>query len=103
MLPSAPSPLTPLIELDLPSAFAGAFPVSESCLLLHRERPRISLSTLDMGKLRGLPEGSFGCAYLRFLDVNVSLQLLCVWQSPGRAAEWHMSNVLRKEGPAPLP
>ncbi|KAM9721848.1 ubiquinone biosynthesis protein COQ4 homolog, mitochondrial isoform 1-T1 [Dama dama] len=36
-----------------------------------QERPRISLSTLDMGKLRGLPEGSFGCAYLRFLDVNV--------------------------------
>ncbi|OWK10056.1 COQ4 [Cervus elaphus hippelaphus] len=35
-----------------------------------QERPRISLSTLDMGKLRGLPEGSFGCAYLRFLDVN---------------------------------
>lgn len=35
-----------------------------------QERPRISLSTLDMGKLRSLPEGSFGCAYLHFLDVN---------------------------------
>uniref|UniRef100_A0AC11E9D1 Coenzyme Q4 n=1 Tax=Ovis aries TaxID=9940 RepID=A0AC11E9D1_SHEEP len=68
-----------------------------------QERPRISLSTLDMGKLRSLPEGSFGCAYLHFLDVNVSLQLLCVWQSPGRADEWHMSNVLRKEGPVPPP
>ncbi|NP_001077141.1 ubiquinone biosynthesis protein COQ4 homolog, mitochondrial isoform 3 [Bos taurus] len=37
-----------------------------------QERPRISLSTLDMGKLRSLPEGSFGCAYLHFLDVNVA-------------------------------
>ncbi|XP_061289668.1 ubiquinone biosynthesis protein COQ4 homolog, mitochondrial isoform X3 [Bos javanicus] len=37
-----------------------------------QERPRISLSTLDMGKLRSLPEGSFGRAYLHFLDVNVA-------------------------------
>ncbi|XP_055397263.1 ubiquinone biosynthesis protein COQ4 homolog, mitochondrial isoform X3 [Bubalus kerabau] len=37
-----------------------------------QERPRISLSTLDMGKLRSLPEGSFGYAYLHFLDVNVA-------------------------------
>uniref|UniRef100_A0AC11DJI4 Coenzyme Q4 n=1 Tax=Ovis aries TaxID=9940 RepID=A0AC11DJI4_SHEEP len=44
-----------------------------------QERPRISLSTLDMGKLRSLPEGSFGCAYLHFLDVNSSIShdVLC--------------------------
>ncbi|KFO31897.1 Ubiquinone biosynthesis protein COQ4 like protein, mitochondrial [Fukomys damarensis] len=35
-----------------------------------QERPRISLATLDMDKLRSLPEGSFGCEYLRFLEVN---------------------------------
>ncbi|EHA99960.1 Ubiquinone biosynthesis protein COQ4-like protein, mitochondrial [Heterocephalus glaber] len=35
-----------------------------------QERPRISLATLDMAKLRSLPEGSFGCEYLRFLEVN---------------------------------
>ncbi|KAM9206266.1 ubiquinone biosynthesis protein COQ4 homolog, mitochondrial isoform 2-T2 [Dugong dugon] len=35
-----------------------------------QERPRISLSTLDLGKLQSLPEGSFGQEYLRFLDVN---------------------------------
>uniref|UniRef100_A0A8D1SBE4 Ubiquinone biosynthesis protein COQ4 homolog, mitochondrial n=1 Tax=Sus scrofa TaxID=9823 RepID=A0A8D1SBE4_PIG len=35
-----------------------------------QERPRISMSTLDLEKLRSLPEGSFGCEYLRFLDVN---------------------------------
>ncbi|XP_022434309.2 ubiquinone biosynthesis protein COQ4 homolog, mitochondrial [Delphinapterus leucas] len=35
-----------------------------------QERPRISLSTLDLGKLRSLPEGSLGREYLRFLDVN---------------------------------
>ncbi|XP_058380158.1 ubiquinone biosynthesis protein COQ4 homolog, mitochondrial [Diceros bicornis minor] len=35
-----------------------------------QERPRISLSTLDLGKLQSLPEGSLGREYLRFLDVN---------------------------------
>ncbi|XP_011844055.1 PREDICTED: ubiquinone biosynthesis protein COQ4 homolog, mitochondrial [Mandrillus leucophaeus] len=35
-----------------------------------QERPRISTSTLDLGKLQGLPEGSLGREYLRFLDVN---------------------------------
>ncbi|XP_062063440.1 long-chain fatty acid transport protein 4 isoform X3 [Lepus europaeus] len=35
-----------------------------------QERPRISLSTLDLGKLRSLPDGSLGREYLRFLDVN---------------------------------
>uniref|UniRef100_A0A8C7AVW3 Coenzyme Q4 n=1 Tax=Neovison vison TaxID=452646 RepID=A0A8C7AVW3_NEOVI len=49
-----------------------------------RERPRISLSTLDLDKLRSLPEGSLGQEYLRFLDVNVSFQLLCIWQSLGK-------------------
>ncbi|XP_026369866.2 ubiquinone biosynthesis protein COQ4 homolog, mitochondrial isoform X1 [Ursus arctos] len=35
-----------------------------------QERPQISLSTLDLDKLRSLPEGSLGQEYLRFLDVN---------------------------------
>nr|XP_045016002.1 ubiquinone biosynthesis protein COQ4 homolog, mitochondrial isoform X2 [Jaculus jaculus] len=35
-----------------------------------QERPRISLSTLDLGKLQSLPEGSLGREYLQFLDVN---------------------------------
>uniref|UniRef100_A0A8D1G6Y2 Coenzyme Q4 n=2 Tax=Sus scrofa TaxID=9823 RepID=A0A8D1G6Y2_PIG len=61
-----------------------------------QERPRISMSTLDLEKLRSLPEGSFGCEYLRFLDVNVSFQLLRVWQSLERAEEWHQNDVPRK-------
>ncbi|XP_019672178.2 ubiquinone biosynthesis protein COQ4 homolog, mitochondrial isoform X2 [Felis catus] len=36
-----------------------------------QERPRILLSTLDLDKLRSLPEGSLGQEYLRFLDVNL--------------------------------
>ncbi|XP_058301392.1 ubiquinone biosynthesis protein COQ4 homolog, mitochondrial isoform X2 [Hylobates moloch] len=35
-----------------------------------QERPRISTSTLDLGKLQSLPVGSLGREYLRFLDVN---------------------------------
>ncbi|XP_039717380.1 ubiquinone biosynthesis protein COQ4 homolog, mitochondrial [Pteropus medius] len=35
-----------------------------------QQRPRISLSTLNLGKLQNLPEGSLGREYLRFLDVN---------------------------------
>ncbi|XP_075416826.1 ubiquinone biosynthesis protein COQ4 homolog, mitochondrial [Tenrec ecaudatus] len=35
-----------------------------------QERPRIALSTLDLGKLQSLPEDTFGRQYLRFLDVN---------------------------------
>ncbi|KAM6183087.1 ubiquinone biosynthesis protein COQ4 homolog, mitochondrial isoform 2-T2 [Erethizon dorsatum] len=35
-----------------------------------QERPRISLATLNMGKLQSLPEGSLGREYLRFLEVN---------------------------------
>ncbi|XP_036118011.1 ubiquinone biosynthesis protein COQ4 homolog, mitochondrial [Molossus molossus] len=35
-----------------------------------QERPRISLATLDLGKLQSLPEGSLGREYLRFLDEN---------------------------------
>lgn len=38
-----------------------------------RERPRIRLSTLDMAKLRGLPDGSLGREYIRFLEDNVSV------------------------------
>ncbi|XP_040487911.1 ubiquinone biosynthesis protein COQ4 homolog, mitochondrial isoform X1 [Ursus maritimus] len=40
-----------------------------------QERPRISLSTLDLDKLRSLPEGSLGQEYLRFLDVNVVISV----------------------------
>ncbi|XP_039576013.1 ubiquinone biosynthesis protein COQ4 homolog, mitochondrial isoform X1 [Passer montanus] len=35
-----------------------------------RERPRIRLSTLDMARLQGLPEGSLGREYVRFLEDN---------------------------------
>ncbi|XP_077002251.1 ubiquinone biosynthesis protein COQ4 homolog, mitochondrial [Tamandua tetradactyla] len=35
-----------------------------------QERPRISLSTLDLGKLQSLPEGSLGHEYLCFLNMN---------------------------------
>lgn len=38
-----------------------------------RERPRIRLSTLDMSWLRGLPDGSLGREYVRFLEDNVSM------------------------------
>ncbi|EPY83291.1 ubiquinone biosynthesis protein COQ4, mitochondrial-like protein [Camelus ferus] len=51
-----------------------------------QERPRISLATLDLGKLRSLPEDSFGREYLRFLDVNSLPEDSCVsreTKSPG--------------------
>ncbi|KAK9392478.1 ubiquinone biosynthesis protein COQ4 mitochondrial like [Crotalus adamanteus] len=35
-----------------------------------QERPRIRLSTLDVAGLRGLPDGTFGREYIRFLDDN---------------------------------
>ncbi|XP_051492618.1 ubiquinone biosynthesis protein COQ4 homolog, mitochondrial isoform X2 [Apus apus] len=35
-----------------------------------QERPRIRLSTLDMDRLQGLPEGSLGREYVRFLEDN---------------------------------
>ncbi|NWW35276.1 COQ4 protein, partial [Horornis vulcanius] len=35
-----------------------------------RERPRIRLSTLDMARLQGLPDGSLGREYVRFLEDN---------------------------------
>lgn len=38
-----------------------------------RERPRIRLSTLDMDRLRGLPDGTLGREYVRFLEDNVSV------------------------------
>lgn len=53
-------------------------------ILSFRERPRISLSTLDLSKLQSLPEGSLGREYLRFLEVNVSFRALCIQQLPIR-------------------
>ncbi|KAM9522356.1 ubiquinone biosynthesis protein COQ4 homolog, mitochondrial isoform 1-T1 [Guaruba guarouba] len=35
-----------------------------------QERPRIRLSTLDVSRLRGLPDGSLGREYIRFLEDN---------------------------------
>ncbi|XP_044296049.1 ubiquinone biosynthesis protein COQ4 homolog, mitochondrial isoform X1 [Varanus komodoensis] len=35
-----------------------------------QERPRISLSTVDIAGLRALPDGTFGREYVRFLDDN---------------------------------
>lgn len=40
---------------------------------VYRERPRIRLSTLDMARLQGLPGGSLGREYVRFLEDNVSV------------------------------
>uniref|UniRef100_A0A9L0SRL1 Coenzyme Q4 n=1 Tax=Equus caballus TaxID=9796 RepID=A0A9L0SRL1_HORSE len=47
-----------------------------------QERPRISLSTLDLGKLQSLPEGSLGREYLRFLDVNPLFPSALSWTLP---------------------
>ncbi|GAB5580181.1 ubiquinone biosynthesis protein COQ4 homolog [Prionailurus iriomotensis] len=47
-----------------------------------QERPRILLSTLDLDKLRSLPEGSLGQEYLRFLDVNVPGSYLVLLNPP---------------------
>ncbi|XP_029467832.1 ubiquinone biosynthesis protein COQ4 homolog, mitochondrial [Rhinatrema bivittatum] len=35
-----------------------------------QERPRIQMSTLEMHRLRELPDATFGREYIRFLDVN---------------------------------
>ncbi|XP_053552140.1 ubiquinone biosynthesis protein COQ4 homolog, mitochondrial [Bombina bombina] len=35
-----------------------------------QERPRIRISTLDVQRLREMPDGTFGREYVRFLDVN---------------------------------
>ncbi|MBN3287480.1 COQ4 protein, partial [Polyodon spathula] len=35
-----------------------------------QERPRIRVSTLDLGRLGAMPDGSFGREYLRFLEEN---------------------------------
>ncbi|XP_053329611.1 ubiquinone biosynthesis protein COQ4 homolog, mitochondrial isoform X2 [Spea bombifrons] len=35
-----------------------------------QERPRIRMSTLDIERLRQMPDGTFGREYVRFLDVN---------------------------------
>ncbi|XP_075435195.1 ubiquinone biosynthesis protein COQ4 homolog, mitochondrial [Ascaphus truei] len=35
-----------------------------------QERPRIRMSTLDIQRLREMPDGAFGREYVRFLDVN---------------------------------
>ncbi|XP_069913532.1 ubiquinone biosynthesis protein COQ4 homolog, mitochondrial isoform X2 [Oryctolagus cuniculus] len=51
-----------------------------------QERPRISLSTLDLGKLRSLPDGSLGREYLHFLDVNSDTEK----EEPGIPSRPHM-------------
>lgn len=50
--------------------FTGS--LTDLCLA-SRERPRIRLSTLDMAWLQGLPDGSLGQEYVRFLEDNVSV------------------------------
>lgn len=53
---------------------AVGFPVRLTDLCFtFRERPRIRLSTLDMDRLRGLPDGTLGREYVRFLEDNVSV------------------------------
>lgn len=53
-----------------------------------RERPRIRLSTLDVAGLRGLPDGTFGREYMRFLEDNVSVVWSSLEQAPGGGGEW---------------
>lgn len=50
--------------------FPGRF--TDLCFTF-RERPRIRLSTLDMARLQGLPDGTLGREYVRFLEDNVSV------------------------------
>lgn len=37
-----------------------------------QQKPRINTSTVNLGRLRQLPENTFGRAYVQFLDDNVS-------------------------------
>jgi ubiquinone biosynthesis protein COQ4 len=41
---------------------------TESGRLLLKERPRITTKTIDMAALRAMPDGSFGRAYVDWLD-----------------------------------
>lgn len=41
-------------------------------LTCFRERPRIRLSTLNVTRLKELPDGTLGREYVRFLEDNVS-------------------------------
>ena len=41
--------------------------------LSFRERPRLNSSTVDLNKLRQLPDGLFGREYVRGMDINVSM------------------------------
>jgi ubiquinone biosynthesis protein Coq4 len=38
----------------------------------HRNRPRINSHTVDLEKLRQMPDGTLGRTYIKFLDSNVS-------------------------------
>jgi ubiquinone biosynthesis protein Coq4 len=38
----------------------------------YRNRPRINSRTVDLEKLRQMPDGTLGRTYIKFLDSNVS-------------------------------
>lgn len=42
-------------------------------LAILNEKPRINTKTIDLNTLRKLPDETFGRAYVKFLDDNVSL------------------------------
>lgn len=47
----------------------------EGCEIL-RDRPRINSNTVDLGYLKGMPDGTLGKVYSDFLETNVSSQLV---------------------------
>lgn len=40
-------------------------------MFFFRSQPRINSSTIDIGKLKDMPENTLGYAYFKFLDTNV--------------------------------
>lgn len=57
------------------SALINQFQMMRSCeegLQILDDRPRINTSTIDFNKLKSYPKNTFGYAYYKFLDDNVS-------------------------------
>lgn len=46
-------------------------------LLFFRDKPRLNSSTVDLERLKLLPDETFGRKYYRFLEVNVSIGISC--------------------------
>jgi len=69
---------TRLWQQPWPSWIGFSCPKWKTCWLIycmhffHRKRPRINSSTVDLEKLRQMPDGTLGRTYIQFLDTNVS-------------------------------